>query len=179
MEKTKGFWENRRVKRRGQKWLCQRLISRNVTFKSQKYKCYFMALAKHPLAQRYLILTSVKRRAIPLTGRNVTPDALKYNKGTIKICSFKQATKVHTICSVSRVTHWKYPLGDHYSPERIFSFKLLHFVFTTFSPIWWQKQVLVAEAGCCQNHMMVDRAEASQLLTNGMKTTRVWGGRGH
>lgn len=34
------------------------------------------------------------------------------------------------------------------------------------------------EAGCCQNHMMVDRAKASQLFTKGMKTTHLGGGRG-
>lgn len=48
--------------RRGQKLLCQSLIYRNVKFNSRKYKInvYFMALAKYPLAQRYLLLTSVR-----------------------------------------------------------------------------------------------------------------------
>lgn len=127
------------------------------------------------------IWSKVPHPNISKGGDRMSPQS-HWNKGTIKTCSFKQGTTVCIKCSISRVTHYKYPLGDYFFPEIIFSFQLLHLIFHHLLTHLMSKagfSCFSRAAGCCQNHMMVSMAKASQLLTTSRKTARVWEGRGH
>lgn len=129
-----------------------------------------MALAKYPCDQKYLILTFIWGET-----ERMSPRITEIKKQLKPVLS-NGALQLCVKCSISRVIHCKYPLGDYFSPEITFSFQLLHLIFHHLLIHLMTKagfSCFSRAAGCCQNHMMVGMAKASQLLTKSRKTAQV------